>query len=126
MALRTVATLSGDDVTTHNYSIVFPIDDVNYDFTFSYNARQDRWVLNITDPFGDPVLVGAVIVQSVDLFTYANPAIRPRGVLTCTWKSNAPSAPEPGEFDLGKSSQIIYYERPEDLFITEPTDPPLA
>ena len=126
MALQVVPTLSGDAVTTHAYSLIFPIENIDYSFSFKYNPRQDRWILDIIHPNGDPVVVGAVILYGVELFSYAVPSLRPRGSLQCIWKSLEDSASEPGEFDLGKTAFLFYFERPEDLTPSVPTDPPLA
>ena len=124
--LRRVPTLYGDAVTTHNYTIVFPIDGVDYLFEFQYNAREDRWGLSITDPSGDPVVTGATIVLNVNLFTYASAALRPPGFLTCAWLGTPETAQEPGELDLGKTSQIYYFERVEDIQPVAPEEPALA
>jgi hypothetical protein len=126
MALRIVPTLSGDEVTTHSYDIIFPIDEVDFVFFFHFNERMGRWVLDITAPTGEAVVTGAVVVQEVDLFSYADIVLRPRGFLLCTWKSDEPSAEEPGELDLGTSSQLMYFERVEDLFDTPATELPPA
>ena len=127
MALREVPTLFGEDgVTTHNYTRVFTIDETDYLFKFSYNPRIDRWVLSIDDPNNDPVIVGAVCLNNVNLFTYANGDLRPRGVLVCIPRGTEEDISEPGEFDLGKTSFLVHYDRDEDLVESEPTEPGLA
>ena len=116
-------TLQGDGVSTHVYNQIFTIDGVEYKFRFRYSSVMLRWIFNITHPNGDAVVTGAPVVYGVNLFSYADPALRPRGVVTCIWKSNETSAPEPTEFELGKTSVLLYYERIEDFDFSDPVEP---
>lgn len=124
--IRKVPTLSGDAVTTHNYSIVFPIDDQKYTLFFSYNARMRRWIVTIDTAAGTRVVTGAVALLGVDLFSYSAPGLRPRGFMICVSTANAAGAPEPEEFDLGRAALLLHFDRTEDLDDTGPQVPPLS
>lgn len=39
----------------------------SYKFTFDWNSRSDRWVMDIDTEDGDPVIHGAVLVIGIDL-----------------------------------------------------------
>lgn len=127
MTVRAVPTLHGDNVTSYQYDVLFdmlgPSGEEEYRLAFAYNQRMDRWVLSIFDSRDQPVVVGAPVLLMVDLLKYAAPGLRPRGTLLCWWKTNAESAREPGEKDLGAWCEIVYFERVEDLDEVEPTEP---
>lgn len=122
--LKVIPTLSGDAVSAHNYSLVFRIDETDYLFSFSYNRRTDRWSFNVDDDKGNQIIAGAVCVYGVDFFQYANPELRPKGILTLIWKSNAATAEEPGEFDLGKTCMLLHVDRAEDFVESPPAELP--
>ena len=46
---------------------VVQLEGRTYRFTFDYNARTDRWTLNLTTESGVSVLAGAVLVLGIDL-----------------------------------------------------------
>lgn len=120
--LRVLPTLHGEAVTTHDYEIVFPIDDVPYMMRFSFNRRMGRWVLSIRLPDGKPVVTGTPVLHDVDLFTYAAPGTRPRGLLMCIWRADSETGDEPGEFDLGARSILVHVERPDDFLQLPPQE----
>lgn len=128
--IRVVPTRSGESVTTHAYDVLFemvgPEGPQVYRLAFHYNVRMGRWILSIFDAAGRQVVSGAPVVQLVDLLAYAAPGLRPRGSLICVWKTEALSAPEPGERDLGAWSEIIYLERIQDLEDLGPITPGFA
>ncbi len=125
--IRIVPTKFGDAVTSHAYSLPFdmigPMGEETYRFYFRYSRRAKRWVLNIENSLGDLAVVGATVVQGVNLLDYAKPGLQPRGFLVCVWQTGGESAPEPEEKDLGLNSQIIYFERAEDLESLPPKVP---
>lgn len=123
--IRKIPTLAGADVTTHSYSLIFEIGDQPHTFFFRYSRRMRRWVLTI-ERGGVRVVTGAVIVHGVDLFSYSAPGTRPEGFLFCNWTTNADGAPEPEEFDLGRRSVLLHFERAADLTDTGPQVPGLA
>lgn len=124
--IRVVPTLSGDGVISHEFSVVFEIDGVQYSFRFVYSKRMRRWIMSITHPNGTPVVVGAPVLSLVDLFSYSRPGMRPRGFLRCVWRAPTLGEPEPEEIDLGRTHSIVYFERVEDLDPDVPVVPPFA
>lgn len=125
--IRIVPTRYGERVTTHAYSVAFdmlgPKGTETYLLQFAYSRRQARWVLHVDNAAGERVISGAVVLHGVNLLTYARPELQPRGFLVVVWQTPTDSAPEPEEFTLGKNSQLVYFEREEDLDNTPPTDP---
>lgn len=124
--IRTVQTLAGAAVTTHNYSLVFAIAGVDYRFSFSYSTRMKRWRLTIDHPNGSRVVTGAVCVHGVDLFSYASPGLEPQGFLMLMWTLPDEAPVEPEEFDLGTRSVLLHFDRAEDLDYEGPQVPQLA
>lgn len=124
MALEILQTLNGEEVDTHLYQLIFPIDGVDYRLDLRYNDRMGRWVLDISTQTGETVVTGAPVLLNVNLFSYAVPALRPRGTLGCTWKGFADSGPEPTELTLGAGNFILYVERIEDFDTSGPQEPP--
>lgn len=117
--IRIVPTRFDERVTTHSYSLGFdmlgPQGSETYLLTFSYSRRQARWVLHVDNAAGERVISGAVVLHGVNLLSYARPELQPRGFLVVLWQSSTESAPEPEERTLGKNSQLVYFERVEDL-----------
>lgn len=124
--IRTVQTLAGADVTTHNYSLVFAIGGVDYRFSFSYSTRARRWRLTIDHPNGARIVTGAVCVHGVDLFSYAAPALSPPGYLMLMWTLPDVAPVEPEELDLGTRSVLLHFDRAEDLDYEGPQAPQRA
>jgi hypothetical protein len=124
MAFEIIRTKSGEAVDTHLYQVIFTIEDVDYRLDLRYNDRMERWCLDITTQAGDTVITGAVIVLGVDLFSYAVPALRPRGSMYAIWRQGTDAAPEPTERTLGQGQLLIYLERAEDLDPQPATEPP--
>ncbi len=128
--IKVVPTKSGEDVTTHNYDLLFsmigPEGEEEYRFLFRYNKTMRRWVLNVYNTLDRVVVMGAPVLLGVNLLGYAAPGLRPRGFLVAIWKSNTASAREPEERDLGEWCDLVYFERAEDLDDTDPVEPPLV
>ena len=122
--IRILPMLSGDAVTSYEYSIPFEIREVIYALRFLYNARLRRWVLTITHPNGTPIVVGQPVIQGVNLLEYSRPGLRPRGFLVCFPRGDAASEREPELRDLGRTHALVYFERTEDLGDTSPKIPP--
>lgn len=106
-------------MTTHAYSVSLdmlgPQGSETYRLSFAYSRRQDRWILHVDNAAEERVISGAVVLHGANLLTYARPELQPRGFLAVAWQSSTSAAPEPGEFTLGENSQLVYFERPEDL-----------
>lgn len=92
-----------------NYSFRINLSGTNYTFDFHYNVRMSRWILDISDASGNPILSGIALLILRDLTRqYVTLAIPP-GVIFAT--DDTQQDTQPTTYSFG-SDHSLFYEDP--------------
>jgi hypothetical protein len=84
------------------------IDDVVYRLGFRYNGRMGRWIMDVSDAAGSPLVAGIPLLPSyplTDKFIGRVPGL-PAGQFVLVDETGAERAP--GRDDLGADIKLIY------------------
>lgn len=96
------------DTTLGFYSERVALDGISYILSFRYNARMDRWLLDVADSSGNPILYGCPILESwpvLSRFRGKIPGL-PQGPLVALDQSG--TGQDPTEKTLGASVPLFY------------------
>lgn len=91
-----------------DFSFQIDLDNVVYGFRFIYNARTDRFSMEIQDQLGNAIVSGiAVVTNWKPLARFKDPALPPGQLFTMdiTGGNN-----EPGAVNFGDSILLCYNE----------------
>jgi len=94
------------DIARYKYSII--LEDVTYFFEFNFNARSERWSMNIFDSDNNLLLAGISLLYNVDLTgRFVNEELPPgRFILYDTEDANK----SPTRNELGTRVKLLYNE----------------
>lgn len=82
------------------------LDTETFIFSFRFNERMDRWIMNISDATEIPLIMGIPVLLGVPFYEqFKNPSL-PKGRLFAINPESANT--EAGSEDLGKSVFIFY------------------
>lgn len=88
------------------YSYRTTLSKVRYTLGFRYNKRMDRWILNISDANGTPILLGIpLLINHVLTRQYTNLALPPGALFVI---DNSGANQQPGISSFLKDHQLIY------------------
>ncbi|MEW5803908.1 MAG: hypothetical protein AB1847_17575 [bacterium] len=90
-----------------HYELKTELDKVKYTFSFRFNTRADRWIMDIKTDGGEILVAGIPLLAGVDFLSGFRADTRlPQGVLFLlnTVDENA----SPGRDDLGNNALLIY------------------
>lgn len=94
------------DIARYRYSII--LEGVSYFFEFNFNARSERWSMNIFDSDNNLLLAGISLLHNVDLAgRFVNEDLPPgRFILYDTEDANK----SPTRDELGTRVKLLYEE----------------
>ena len=93
------------------YQQVTTLDGQDYVLTFSYNARDFSWYLDIADQDAVMIVAGIRIIVDFDMLRRCVDARRPPGILIANDLSGA--GLDPGPSDFGTRVELLYFEAAE-------------
>ena len=94
-----------------NYTQVTTLDGRDYVLTFSYNARDLSWYLDIADQDEVMIAAGLRIVADWDLLKRCVDPRRPPGIIFANDLSGA--GLDPGPDDFGARVELLYFGEAE-------------
>ena len=94
------------DNLNHRYNVV--LDDETFIFEWRYNARADRWTVNLFDVELNPIRHGIRLVTYDDLLRRVALATKPQGSLNMVDTTGADT--EPNATTLGDECRLRYAE----------------
>ncbi len=91
---------------TAEYTQITTLEGVKFEFTFSYNSKDEHWYLNLRTEAGDVIqgCEGLKLVQGAWPIRRVYDQNRPPGELLVL----SESLEEPGLFDLGDGTVLAY------------------
>jgi hypothetical protein len=102
--------------TTPLYDMRVVLDNEEFEFSFDYNGREDRWYFDIKDASGELLVRGVKVVPSISLLgQYALTGL-PKGNLIASHALNDDDE-APGWEELGEDLRVslLYVEEGEEL-----------
>lgn len=85
------------------------LSGVVYTLEFRYNTRMARWLMNINDAAGNPILEGVPCLILRDMIAQYRTLAAPLGTFFCTDDTGLDQ--QPAEFSFGVSN-TLWYEDP--------------
>ena len=90
------------------YKFQIDLESVLYTFSFRYNERMDRWIMDIADQNENDILLGTPILTRFNLVERFKTASLPPGEFFALDESG--NAKQPGRDDLGNDVKLFYVE----------------
>lgn len=90
------------------WTMQIELSQVIYFLTFTWNALNEFWTMDIANRDQIPVLIGIKIVPSYPLLSPYSVEGQPIGQIICQNIVNAPS--NIGRFDMSQKFELVYYE----------------
>lgn len=102
----TISIIDTENDGTAAYTQVTELEGVDYEFTFRYNQNDSHWYLTLRTDAGEQIkgCEGVRLVQGGLPLKNVTDTNRPPGELYIY----GPSAEEPGLYDLGEDTVLIY------------------
>lgn len=95
------------------YEFTIALGGVDYNFTFDWNDRLERWCFDISDATGSPIVQGVdVIVNWLVLGRFRDSRL-PKGDLIFGNQDGTDT--DPGLSDLGGNCQLYYVEPSDEV-----------
>ena len=99
------------------YSSTLLLEGERYDFVaYTSTAIGSRWMFDLYDSGGDPVVLGDTLAIGVDLLRRYRYRSIPPGILWCNRIDDQGTAPTPGEFYEGTVG--LFYATSDDPLVT--------
>lgn len=96
------------DNADYDYDFNIELDQSVYNFRFIYNQRISRWLMDISDQFGNLIVAGIVLLNGVDLLAKYRELPVPPGTLYVWDTTN--SGLDPDGTNFGGSVLLMYVE----------------
>jgi hypothetical protein len=93
-----------NDVFLYNFKI--SLSGILYTFTLRFNGRMNRWILNIDDVAGNPLLHGIVLLVNRNLLSQYPTLNLMDGLLAAVDSTN--KFVEPTQFSFGNNNYLAY------------------
>ena len=90
------------------YSFQITLETVVYTFAFRFNARQDRWIWDVQDVDGVPIVIGVPLLYGLPLLDRFKSESLPPGRFIVTDETGAER--NPGRDSLGEDFKLFYEE----------------
>jgi len=104
MALLEIPVIKSEDA----YEFSLSIESVLYFFSFNYNLRRKRWLMDISNADKEPILYGVSMLTDVDIMNRFKSEDLPPGIFLVFDLSGISKNPE--ELDFGESVILLYEE----------------
>lgn len=88
------------------YSFRDTFSGVVYTLQLKYNTRMQRWILDLQDPAGNPILAGLVLVTRRSLTAQYGTYGVPPGIFFVV--DNTGNDAQPTQFSFGNTHDLIY------------------
>ena len=90
------------------YKFQLDLEQILYTFTFRYNERMDRWIMDIADENEDDLLLGTVVLTEWPLIQRFKDDRLPPGEFMAIDESG--EFKYPGREELGNDVKLFYIE----------------
>jgi hypothetical protein len=93
---------------SHDQTFTTELEGVVYTFRFKFNARAERWTMDIADENGSVIVGGVPLVADFPLIQRFGRASLPPGELVAL--NLFKTGTEPGEFSFDGNFELMYEE----------------
>ncbi len=101
-----IINLPTPDGTKYSWVVTVPIENVDTDLHYKYNARSQLWSLDVY--VNDVALIhGSAVRPGKDILAGTYVAEKPPGVIWCVWPADPTKLDAPGLLDF--STCAVYY-----------------
>lgn len=93
------------------WTMQIELDNIVYFLTFTWNALNEFWTMDIADSDQIPLIVGIKVVPNYPLLQAFTVFGKPPGEIICQNVVNAPDTIS--RYDIGQKFELVYYSEGE-------------